>query len=133
MTGRQKFLLSIAYKYIPQYEIKNDRDRDVMTLRVWLSDNTLICITDVPSLIGTNKFQVRYCEQTNSYYGPSPRVTQLDKLFGKKYRTNGAKFSVVDADKIVEVLSSIKYVDKAKRSSLQENAVWATCPRDVWY
>lgn len=90
MTGRQKFLLSTAYKYVPQYDIKFDRDRDVMSLRVWLDDCHFLAITDVPSLAGTNQFQVRYCEQTRSYQGPSVKVGPLDTYFGKKCRKAGA-------------------------------------------
>lgn len=133
MTGRQKFLLSMAYKYVPQYDIKNDRDREVMTLRVWINNDEVLCITDAPSLSGTNKFQVRYCEQSHSYYGLSPRVTKLDRLIGKKFRTSNAKFAVVDAYIIEDVLKSLVFEKKEDRHPLKENLVWASCPRDVWY
>jgi hypothetical protein len=133
MSDRQKFLLQLAYKYVPNYSLINDRDRDVFTLRVWIDDTYLICITDVPSLAGTNKFQVRVCEQTQSYYAPSPRVGQLDRIFGKKFRDPNSKFSVIPADKIEEVISHFAFTKKQERNPLKESVVWARKPRDVWY
>lgn len=133
MTGRQKFLMSLAYKYTPQYAILNDRDREVFTLRVWLNDSTLICISDTPSLAGTNKFQVRVCEQTSNYYGPSPRITQTIHYFGKKYRVPGFKYAIVPAEKIEEVISSISYKPKTSRNPLKEGLSWSHNARDVWY
>lgn len=133
MTGRQKFLMATAYKYCPNYDILNDRDREVMTLRVWLRDFIYIAISDVPSLTGTNKFQVRVCEQTKSYFSSSPRAGELDKLFGKTKRQPGQKYSVVDADKIVDVLSNLQFKEKTKRNKLSESSVWVQCPMDVWY
>ena len=133
MTGRQKFLLSLAYKYCPQYEIKFDRDRDVMTLRVWLDNWHFLSIIDVPSLAGTNKFQVRYHEQSKSYFAPSPKVGPLDSYFGKKNREPGTKFTIADSYKITDVLKSIKYVDKSKRTPLQENITWCLNPREVFF
>jgi len=133
MTGRQKFLLSLAYKYCPQYDIKFDRDRDVMTLRVWLDKYHFLSISDVPSLAGTNKFQVKYCEQTQNYFGPSPRVGGLDKMFGKQNRKPGEKHNVFDAYKLTDVLSNYQFPKKETRNPLNEDAVYAACPRDLWY
>ena len=133
MTGRQKFLLSIAYRYCPQYEIKFDRDRDVMALRVWIDKCHFLSIIDVPSLAGTNNFQVRYHEQTKSYFSPSPKVGLLDSYFGKKNRKPGAKYIIADAYYITDVLKSIKYEDKTKRTPLQESTVWCADPRDVFF
>ena len=133
MTDKQKFLLLLGYKYCPQYEIKFDRDRDVMSLRVWLSNSEFFTISDVPSLIGTNKYQVRYCEQTKSYFSPSPRCGELDRAFGKKYRKPGKKYAVVDSVKLTAVLSSLTFVDKTKRNVLNEDAVWFNKARDVFF
>ena len=133
MTDRQKFLMTLAYKYVPNYTIINDRDRDVFTLRVWIDDSYVVCITDVPSLTGTNKFQVRVCEQTQSYFSPSPRVGALDRLFGKKYRDGYNKYSVVPADKIEDVISKFSYTAKTTRTALKDSAVWVKHPRDVWF
>lgn len=133
MTGRQKFLMQLAYKYCPHYIIMNDKDREVFSLRIWISDHYLLSITDTPSLAGTNKFQVRYCEQSKNYYGPSPRCGELDRLFGKKYRKAPAKYAVVDADQILSVVSNLTFTKKTKRNPLQEDATWTFVPRDVWY
>lgn len=133
MTGRQKFLMSLAYKYVPQYAILNDRDRDAFTLRIWIDDAHLICITDPPSLAGTNKFQVRVCEQTQSYYALSPRAGQLDRIFGKKYRDPNNKFAVIPADKIEDVVSHFAFTNKQERNPLKEASIWVRNPRDVWY
>jgi hypothetical protein len=133
MTGRQKFLMATAYKYCPQYDILNDRDRDVFTLRVWMRDFIYLAISDVPSLAGTNQFQVRVCEQSKSYFTASPRVGELDKLFGKSKRPANQKYSIADANKIVDVLSNMEFKNKIYRNKLEENAVWVHCPRDVWY
>ena len=133
MTDRQKFLLSIAYKYCPQYDIKFDRDRDVMALRVWIDGSHFLSIVDVPSLSGTNKFQVRYNEQTHNYFGPSSKVGPLDSYFGKVKREPGDKFIIVDSDKITDVIKSIKYVDKRTRTFLKEDSIWCSAPRDVFF
>lgn len=133
MTGRQKFLMATAYKYCPQYDILNDRDRGVFTLRVWMRDFIYLAISDVPSLAGTNEFQIRVCEQSKSYFSASPRVGELDKLFGKSKRPANQKYCVADANKIVDVLSNMEFKNKIYRNKLEENAVWVHCPRDVWY
>jgi hypothetical protein len=126
--------MALAYSYSPCYEFKFDRDREFLTLRIWLSDTTMLCITDVPSLANTDLFQVRFCEQTTRYFGPSPKVGLLDKLLGsKKYRKSGDKYALLGSLQISELVARLKFDTKSKRNPLRENSVWAANPRDVWY
>ena len=134
MTKDMKWLMAFAYCHVRDYHMIMHKNTSSMSMRFYVAPDECISITTSPE-IGEGKYLVRYCIHSHSYFAPSPKCAQLDKLFGRKRRDSGSRFVIVSKDLLEDVL-----LDKVDFNFKRENeftrpvtATWYRDPAEVVY
>lgn len=106
MNQNQKRLLMMGMNFCKHYEINHNKSKGTFSLKVYVDPWKFITFTLIPDK--EDVVYVRFFEQSRSYFAPSPRVSELDKICGKSKRKPGQKHAVIDIAKTFDIIQKLE-------------------------
>ena len=110
MNKNMNRLCVMGLKFCKHYEINHNVESNVLTLKVWLSQDTFVTFTCAPNIVeNEDDIIVRAYKQSQKSYLPSLRLGMIDKLCGKAARKKAPynKYAIVSIAKALEIIQNI--------------------------
>ena len=131
MTYEMKMLLTMGLKHTKHYDIIHHVKSNIFTLRVWINAWEHIDFT-TSSNIQEKHVMVKYMQQSKSWFSPSLRVSNLDKLCGKSKRVKGHKYSIITLDQAFEIVQKLETkFPNPQYSRPQEQVSYPVYPEEI--